>query len=376
MKTYHVPSPATDYVALARSRSGRLFKKQILKFGNFAHPNLPGEQLVITPEVGQHLIDNFRRKVCDIVQFPIVGDDNAHTEDPLRNAGEIVDLSTDDVGVWATIDVRDDKVAPRVGTTILGASAMLHMDYTDTRTGQKVGPTLLHVAATNRPYITDLANFEEMVSMSADGEANEVLALTEVGTQMMTLDEIKTALLDHGIDLDALMAQAGEQAPTEGATPPNALPAAGPPRETIAAMSNVLEAAGVALSNSDSPEGPSVRDIGEGIISLAAANEDLTVRLSATETERDEAVTERDGLKAERTESEIDGLIKEARILPFQRESMIALANNDRATFDAIVPKTALVSLSEEGVTSHSEPESVADRNEEVDRYVHIADEQ
>ena len=41
----------------------------------------------------------------------------------------------------------------------LGASAMFGMNYTDTRDGKRKGPTLCHVAITNRPHELELDEF-------------------------------------------------------------------------------------------------------------------------------------------------------------------------------------------------------------------------
>jgi hypothetical protein len=141
---------------------GKLFRKQLLHWGEFAHPNLPGKKITVDEAFADKLITNFSRGVCDIVQVPIVDDKNKHTEDPLRNIGEVIDLERDDKGIYALVDARSEKYASELGKTLIGASAMMNLDYTDTKTGEKVGPTLLHMAITNRPYITGLDAFDEV----------------------------------------------------------------------------------------------------------------------------------------------------------------------------------------------------------------------
>src|SRR5204862_431120 len=68
------------------------------------------------------------------------------------------------------------KSAEDFGKTILGASAMLDLDYADVRSGQRVGPTLLHVAATNRPHLVDLEPYTDAVAASAS--SSEVVMLS------------------------------------------------------------------------------------------------------------------------------------------------------------------------------------------------------
>lgn len=343
----YLPSPRSEFVALARTPKGRLFKKQILSFGSFTHPSDPSKKLVIDLSVAQKLVDNFKNGVCDIVQVPIVDDVNRHVEDPLRNAGEVVDLTIEDDGVYATIDAR--KHEDDFGKVLLGASAMMHMDYTDVRSGEKVGPTLLHVAVTNRPYITNLKEFEEIVAASADNSRGEVVFLTpEEENEMSTLEEIKAALkADHNIDLDALMARPGTD-------------------DLVAAMSNVLSEAGVLTpAGGEDEETITVADVAEAVIELSREK----VELAATvETMQRERLVEREAA----LESEIDGYIETGRILPKQKKAMLKLAREDRETFDAILPEDSVVALSAVGVDTHDAPISEK-MQQDIDRLTKIA---
>ena len=79
-----------------------------------------------------------------------------------------MDIQREGDKVYTLLDIRDPAAAEKMGKTLLGASAFLHMDYTDTRTNKKVGPTLLHTCVTNRPYVTDLDDYEEVVAATAD----------------------------------------------------------------------------------------------------------------------------------------------------------------------------------------------------------------
>lgn len=334
----YIPSPRGEFLALARTPSGRLFKKQILSFGAFTHPSDPTRKLTIDLSVAQRLVDNFKNGVCDIVQVPIVDDVNRHVEDPLRNAGEVVDLTIEDDGVYAVIDAR--KHQDDFGKILLGASAMMHMDYTDVRSGEKVGPTLLHVAVTNRPYITNLKDFEEIVAASADNSRDEVVFLTpEEETEMPTFEELKATLKsEHDIDLDALQA-AAENAPGPSAD------------DLVAAMSNVLKDAGVITPAPEGDETVTVQDVAEAVIELSREK----VALSST---LDQVLAERETERAAALEAEIDGYIEEGRILPKQRAGMLKLAREDRETFDTLLPEDSIVAMSAEGIDTHTAPVS------------------
>lgn len=348
---FYVPGSSTDgFVELARSRKGRLFKKQILHFGSFAHPNSPDKHLIIDMSVAEALVRNFRAGVADIVQVPIVNDANQHSEDPMRNIGEVVDLSIEDDGVYATIDARKPEAADQLGRTLLGASAMMHMNYRDTKSGKAVGPALLHVAITNRPYITNLADFEEVVAASADyfGSGNAPVVLTPHAEGPMDLDQIKALLKsEHGIDLDALqMSNAGSN-----------------DSDLLHAFSSVLREAGAADLDEDTL---TVQDVAEAVIELSQQKVELAEQMAEIQQEREE-------LRLSQAQSVIADLVTEGRILPKQKDVMATLYLSNRETFDALLPETAVVSMSETGVTAYDEPEQGSRLTTEIDRLSEMA---
>src|ERR1044072_4503734 len=172
-----VPSDGDGYVELARTKQGRLFRKHILNKGPLLHPTT-GATISIDDKFVSTLTKNFNDGVCDIVQVPLANDKNEHSEDPMRNIGEVIGIEAKDDKVYAVIDARDAPAADKLGKTLLGASAMLHLDYTNTKTGQKVGPTLLHTCVTNRPYVTGLEDYKEIVAATSDTSQRAVLLTT------------------------------------------------------------------------------------------------------------------------------------------------------------------------------------------------------
>lgn len=353
----YVPSPRSDFVEMARTPSGRVFRKQILSYGKFAHPNIPGEKLEIDRGMGEKLVENFRNGVCDIVQVPIVDGENKHVEDPERNIGEVIDLTVEDDGVYASIDAR--KRADELGKTLLGASAMMHLDYTDTRTGDHVGPTLLHTAITNRPYITNLKGFEEVIAASADtlGEEAPVI-LTELTEDEEMGDLTKEELIDqlrekHGIDVNSL-----QQNPST--------------EELVQALSSALKEAGAVQFSQPSSGGEgseeediTITDVAEAVVELSQEKKTLETRFAQVEAEleveREKAATK-----------EVEDYVSEGRILPSQKDKMIEFARTDRPTFEALLPPKPIVDLSQIGATTH-EPTTEVDVESEVDRIAAMA---
>lgn len=355
-----VPGAGDDnFVPLARSQKGKLFKKQILPMnGDFTHPSAPGKMIHIDEQFAKRLKENFKSNVNPIVQVPIVNDANQHVEDPLRNAGEVVDLTYDDKGVYAIIDAR--KHAEDFGTTLLGASALMHLDYEDTRDGQRKGPTLLHVAVTNRPHITDLGDFEELIAASAgnfdapadtSGEKPVVLipaTNTEDEMDPKDLEQVKAVLKDeHGIDLDALQ----EKVET-GNT------------ELLAALSNVISPEKEVTPSGDL----TVKDVADAVIELAEERVALSAQVAELRQVNEQSAQE----KAER---EVDDLIAAGRILPKQRDVMVALSRTDREKFDALVPDDSIVALSAQGVDTFDAPEKSEKYNEAIERLSALANE-
>lgn len=360
----YAPVIGPGFTELSRSRQGRLFRKQILKFESFQHPTDPTTKLTVDEKFADTLIKNFSDGVCDIVQVPVVDGKNAHVEDPERNIGEVVDVQKDANGVYAIIDVRKDGEAEKMGKTYLGASAMLHLNYTDTRTGKKVGPTLLHTAVTNRPYITKLADYEEIVAASADtlGERPVVLT-TEENEMPQTREELIAMLRDeHDVDVEALQAAATATAETP----------AYDESTLVRAFSAALQQAGsVGLSAKETQgEEVTLQDVAEAVVEVAQEKVELSQRVESLESELE-------GERASKTEREVDDLIKAGRVLPKAKDAMLKLARTDRETFLAVIPDEAIVSLSEDGVTTHSEPGHSGQLSEEqqkdIDRLSDIA---
>jgi hypothetical protein len=340
-----VPSPRSDFVEFAKSPAGKLFRKQLLRYGTYPHPGDRSKSLVIDEGTVDALVRNFANGVCDIVQVPKVDGQNRHVEDPDRNIGEVIELRKTASGMDAILDVRDPDAAPKLGKTLLGASAMMHMDYLDTRTGQKVGPTLLHAAITNRPYLTNLEPFEEIIAASADTQGEvEPVAYGEEDAGMTTKDELIAMLRDeHGIDVEELTARA-TSTPQFSAD------------DFARQLVKVMGEAGVVKMAAEGAEGEgdeaiTIQDVAEAVIELATEKTELETELSALRTER-----EADRRKA--AEVEVEGLISEGKVLPKAKAVLVELALSDREKFDALIPDQPLIKMAEEGFEDHDAPGS------------------
>lgn len=364
--TYVIPSPGDDnFVNLSRQQSGRLKRKQIFKMNTeFVHPSSPETKIKVDETLAKSLVHNFYNS-GNIVQVPMVNDANQHVEGPDKNLGEVIDLDYDEKGIYATIDAR--KCAEDFGKTLLGASAFMHLNYKNTETGEPIGPTLLHVAVTNRPYLTNLEDYTDVMSLSADtkGEAPVLLELkeqtppeTQPSAELpinedketpMTLEEMLTKLkADHGIDVPALQAAATQVTELSN---------------SLSEVQNELKLSG--------ENAVSIETVGKALVELSAANDSLASEVTSLKADRDQLKADSDALKLSAAETEIDGLIKAGRVLPKQKDVMVKLSMTDRETFEALLPESPVVKLSESGYTVHEEPARASD--ETLSRYKDMA---
>lgn len=350
--TFIAPSPDADFVELGATRKGRLFKKHILNKGTLYHPKT-GEAINVDDTFVNTLKSNFENGVCDIVQVPLANDKNEHSEAPDRNIGRVVGIEADGDKVYAMIDAR--KHADDLGETLLGASAMMSLDYTDTKTLERKGPTLLHVAVTNRPYVTGLEEYEEVVAASAEYSSDTVV-LTPAAPAVAkeAKDMNKTELLA------ALKALKGDDAITAedlkglGIELPKGEAA---PDATLTALTQTLANTGlVQLSAGDQITGA---DVVNAVAQLAQNN----LQLSNTVGE----------LTKDKARTYVHSLVEDARILPAQEEAMLTLYMTNRELFDQIVPEKPLVTLSAESGITPPDPTPQIDVESEISRYLEMA---
>lgn len=316
------PRDGERFVELSRgTQTGRRFEKHILSTGPLLYPKVAGGKVNIDEAFLDTMIKNFNNKVCDIVQLPVAGSKNEHTEDPLRNIGEVIQLTKRNGKLYAEMDVRDDTAAPKVGKTLLGSSAMLSLDYTDTRIGKGVGPTLLHVAITNRPFVVDLDDFTELIAASADGEKDAVFLTAPTKEKIsMDLDDYITGLRDeHGIDVTALQATAANAAPTL---------ALSHDLQTLLGGTGVLTLSNGAEATSE--------EIISAVTAITEQNVSLTSRV-------DELVLS--GATSVAT-AEVEGLVRTGHIKPVDKDAMLELRLSNEELFKKLVPAKPLVQLS------------------------------
>jgi hypothetical protein len=348
------PENGEGFVELARTKSGKLFEKHILNYGELLYPGVSGGKVNIDDNFADTLITNFSNKVCDIVQVPKAGAKNEHTEDPDRNIGEVIGLAKRDGKIYAQIDARDEKDAEKLGKTLLGASAMMHLNYKDTRSGKTVGPTLLHVAVTNRPYVVGLDDYKEIIAASNVSEDDdEPVILTAAVPDAkdpivpQTREELIAELkLSHNIDVDALTARAAKA--DEAIELSNKV------------QTELLDQGLLKLSAGETADSEvilsAVSDAGSKIV-------ELSNRIESVEKAGAEFAAS----------TRIDKLVSDGFILPAKAEASKKLLLSQPDVFDALLPEKPLVALSQESGTVEKDETHDKVVEDEIARLSNIA---
>lgn len=145
-------------------------KKQILRFGQWNHPNAKDGVLNIDKSYAQKLVDNWSRS-------PFAPVTRGHNADPVLEQNpnlvitkNIKGLEMDDNGVNAVLDIDEQEL-----DKYNDVSASIDENGVDHETNESIGPVLRHVAMVMNPFIKKLDPF---VPLGEPG--NIVINLSEV----------------------------------------------------------------------------------------------------------------------------------------------------------------------------------------------------
>ncbi len=403
-----IPDDAVELSS--RAIQGHAYRKHILNKGILRHPRT-GAEINIDDEFFNKLKKNFSDGICDIVQVPLADNQNAHSEDPDRNIGEIVGLEEENDKLYAIVDARRADSQEKMGKTWLGASAMLSTNYTNTKTGERVGPTLLHVLVTNRPYVTGLEDFKEIVAASNSGQDVVVFDTTVPEPAETDEDSVKSAfdvlLSTPQINVDAEMWEAlqkkfGEklglstavQVETDEPEPiadsliDETLQASTPIEENTMTreelIAALLEEHGIDVEalQARAEEADKATELSNQLAEQLAETLELTDASVSTETlvgaiaevahDRAALASRVENLEAAQARHIVKGLVAEGFILPAQEDAMVKLRLSNPETFDELVPSEPLVKLSAmKGQELVSDPaKQELDIDAEISRYV------
>jgi len=361
-----------DFRKLDGEQEGvKFYRKQILRFGTWRHPDNKDIEFDITPDVVRQISDNFAVGVP--VEAPIV---LTHTDNPKMKVGGVKQFIPTNEGLDAIFSVDDTDVNKSILSTekAPGVSCWLDLAYKNKQSNKDVGAVVKHVALVNHPYIEGLGKFEA-VSLSEDKEAEQFvpLVMREINLsegEKMKLEELLKVLKDeHKVDVVKL-------------------------QEDLKGLNEKVEN-GELIAKTDAPvlsgelisqikkkfklsEDTSVEDAIKALVGsieksmvLSEGDKKENVKLQKEVDTLSLRLTEMDGEKV------IDALIQEGKVLPAEKVAMLSAYTKEKELFDSLIkPRTAsLVELAEKGGKSDETPTDEEEKDKKmIDKQVELAE--
>jgi NACalpha-BTF3-like transcription factor len=169
-RTIVAPTVVSDF-----AKAGPLaYWKQVLPQRQVHYTTKSGKRAVLNfdQKYLTDLANAFHQKVLDQTPFLLANADNAHTMDPERFRGQVVDMRLaregEPLGLYAKIAFPSEAAAQAVLTNPnLGVSARIR-EGVDTPDGSVVPRAMIHVLGTLDPQVTGMAPWVPAVDLSFD----------------------------------------------------------------------------------------------------------------------------------------------------------------------------------------------------------------
>ncbi len=171
----------------------KIIEKQILRYGQWKHPNAKDGKLNITKEYVQHIVDNFKHTPYAPVLRGHIDNNEAEKDPTLIISKNIQTLKADDKGLNATFEVEDADLEK-----YNDVSVSIDEAYENHETGNIIGPTLKHIAMVVDPYMKGLNPF-----IALEDHSNYLINLSDI-----TMDDKEKSQAE----LDAEATKAKEEA--------------------------------------------------------------------------------------------------------------------------------------------------------------------
>jgi hypothetical protein len=183
----------------------RQFRKDVLRVGRWVHP-ATGEILDFTPDFLARLVEGTTHWIAlgNKVWFPA-----GHSTDPRDNMGFWSRFELQGDCVFGVLEVEDDEIASKVGTTIQDVSAGIWWDARAS-TGESFEAVIEHVCGTPCPVIPDQKNFVRLAREVTDVEKKTALAAESGGLDLASAIKVLLGLpaeTDEAALIDAVRAR-------------------------------------------------------------------------------------------------------------------------------------------------------------------------
>ena len=178
------------------SFNGTTYRKQLVKFGVWENPDYPwfsdDPKMTLDEAWAEQIVENFNAgNLGSKVPVPL-----NHTDDVKANTGEVVSLEiVAGDGLYGNLEIRDeDTIADLDNGLIFDVSISFVWDLVRQDDGKHYGPTLLHVALVNTPYLIGMSAFEKVgqaLSKLSSSFKPVGLSLNNGGAIMLSRNKIK-----------------------------------------------------------------------------------------------------------------------------------------------------------------------------------------
>jgi len=336
-----------------------LWRKQILKYGTWKHPENSEIEFSITPEVAQQIVDNFESGIPEDAPVTLT-----HTDNPQGKVGRVRRFLVTEFGLDAILAVADDGVNEHIENPerAPGVSCWLDLNYKDKQTGSSVGAVVKHVALVNHPYIEGMTGFQEVQAvLSSIQEEDTFLPLVLSEKDKSKKDEameitkevaIQTLKEKFNVDVETLLSASSElgvlkEKVTKGELVPQTDLATFLSDELIKKLKEMLQ-------------------LGETQVDLKVAVQSLVDKLGEASTKLTESNTKLSEvqiqLNVSRTEKILDIMMSQGRVLPREKDSLIKLSSASPETFVELIEARKsgepLIKLSGETGTAFGESDA------------------
>lgn len=167
----HSPQDCDPGRVVSLAKVGKVWRKQILPLGSI---NYEGRQIRFDSEYHKQLVRNFRAGAYPQVPFQLADKDNAHTNDPERTRGELVDLRAEPTGLYGYFRLSKPELV--LNNRNLGVSCRIIENYSRESDGKHFGHSLQHVLGTLDPRVTGMKPWESVELASAQADQTVDLA--------------------------------------------------------------------------------------------------------------------------------------------------------------------------------------------------------
>lgn len=305
--------------------SGHVYRKQLAKYGEWVNPEYPylsSDPIMTLDEVwGNKIVENFNANTLGgPVPVPL-----NHTNDVKANTGRVQSLeSVPGDGLYGELLIADQSTIEDLDNgTIFDVSISFDWNHVRTDNNKSYGPTLLHVALVNNPYLIEMNTFEKVgPALSKLEEAFKPVGLSMAGRNVMMLSRTKmkelsnmatatikndkefpvTVTFKDGDDDSTVVLQPGEEVtvPEEAAD------------DVATQIADATEA--TADGDEDATDGDGTGDTADE--GDTTDGEDAQTELSRVRLENAELKLSRD----------FDALLAEGKVIPAQKDKILALA--------------------------------------------------